>query len=193
MYHRTKHTCVMTVVERSLINLVLKECHDSNFSGHLSEDRTREKLKAIIWWPMLQKDVAEYCKTCDRCQKAHRSTGKRLRNMIKIQEPSRPWEIVHMDWVSGLPPGGDRSYNACLVIVEIFSKTPIFLPFRKHATAMDTALLLWNRVVSSTGKLTNIISDRDTKLTSALWTNIHQLFGTKLSFSTAYPPQTCEP
>ncbi|MBW0579434.1 hypothetical protein O181_119149 [Austropuccinia psidii MF-1] len=55
---------------------------------------------------------------------------------------------------------------------------------------MDTALLIWNRVVSWTGIFTNIISDRDPKFTSALWTNIHQLFGTKLSFSTAYHPQT---
>ncbi|MBW0589107.1 hypothetical protein O181_128822 [Austropuccinia psidii MF-1] len=55
---------------------------------------------------------------------------------------------------------------------------------------MDTALLIWNRVVSWTGVFKNIISDRDPKLTSALWTNIHQLFGTKLSFSTAYHPQT---
>ncbi|MBW0555820.1 hypothetical protein O181_095535 [Austropuccinia psidii MF-1] len=31
IYHRTNHTCVMTVVDRSLINLVLKECHDSPF------------------------------------------------------------------------------------------------------------------------------------------------------------------
>ncbi|MBW0548606.1 hypothetical protein O181_088321 [Austropuccinia psidii MF-1] len=51
-YHRTKHTCVMTVVDRSLINLVLEESHDSPFSGHLSEDRKREKLKTCIWWPM---------------------------------------------------------------------------------------------------------------------------------------------
>ncbi|MBW0517553.1 hypothetical protein O181_057268 [Austropuccinia psidii MF-1] len=36
----------------------------------------------------------------------------------------------------------------------------------------------------------NIISDRDPKFTPALWTNIHRLFGTKLSFSTAYHPQT---
>ncbi|MBW0549082.1 hypothetical protein O181_088797 [Austropuccinia psidii MF-1] len=42
-YHITNHTCVMTVVDRSLINFVLKECHDSPFSGHLSADRTREK------------------------------------------------------------------------------------------------------------------------------------------------------
>ncbi|MBW0524076.1 hypothetical protein O181_063791 [Austropuccinia psidii MF-1] len=35
-----------------------------------------------------------------------------------------------------------------------------------------------------------MISNRDPKFTSALWTNLHQLFGTKLSFSTAYHPQT---
>ncbi|MBW0509216.1 hypothetical protein O181_048931 [Austropuccinia psidii MF-1] len=54
---------------------------------------------------------------------------------------------------------------------------------------MDTALLIWNRVVSWTGIFTNIISDRDPKFTSALCTNLHQLFGSKLSFSTAHHPQ----
>ncbi|MBW0585744.1 hypothetical protein O181_125459 [Austropuccinia psidii MF-1] len=110
--------------------------------------------------------------------------------MMKIQEPSRPWEIVHMDWVTRLPPGGDRSFNDCLVIADRFSKTPIFLPCQKDDIAMDTALLIWNRVVSWTGIFTNIISDRVPKLTSALWTDLHQLFGTKLCFATAYHPQT---
>ncbi|MBW0546096.1 hypothetical protein O181_085811 [Austropuccinia psidii MF-1] len=54
IYHRTEHTCVIKVVDRSLINLVLKECPDSPFSGHLSEERIREKIKTCIWWPMLQ-------------------------------------------------------------------------------------------------------------------------------------------
>ncbi|MBW0460753.1 hypothetical protein O181_000468 [Austropuccinia psidii MF-1] len=60
IYHRTKHTCVMTVVDISLINLILKEFHESPFSGHLSEDRTREKVKTCIWWLMWKNDVAEY-------------------------------------------------------------------------------------------------------------------------------------
>ncbi|MBW0504506.1 hypothetical protein O181_044221 [Austropuccinia psidii MF-1] len=34
------------------------------------------------------------------------------------------------------------------------------------------------------------MSDRDPKLISALWRSLHNLFGTKLSFSTAYHPQT---
>ncbi|MBW0584841.1 hypothetical protein O181_124556 [Austropuccinia psidii MF-1] len=170
----------------SLINLVLKECHDSPFSGNLSEDRKREKIKTFIWWPMWHKDVAEYYRACGSCQKANKSTGKRLGNKIKIQEPRKPWEIVHMDWVTGLPPGGYRSYNSCLVVFDRFSKTPIFLPRHRDDTAMGIVLLIWNRVISWTGIFANIISDRDPKFTSALCENLHQLFGPKLSFSTAY-------
>ncbi|MBW0515702.1 hypothetical protein O181_055417 [Austropuccinia psidii MF-1] len=102
----------------------------------------------------------------------------------------RPLGSFHMDWVTAIPPSGDKSYNACLVIVDRYSKTPIFLPCHKDDTAMDTALLLWSRVISHTGLFKNILSDRDPNFTSALWTNLHRLFGTKLSFSTAYHPQT---
>ncbi|MBW0486086.1 hypothetical protein O181_025801 [Austropuccinia psidii MF-1] len=95
-----------------------------------------------------------------------------------------------MDWVTALPPGGDRSFNACIVLVYRYRKTPISLPCHKDNTAMDTAIMIWNRVISHTGLFQNIISDRDAKFTSALWTNIHSLFGKNLSFSTAYHPQT---
>ncbi|MBW0511771.1 hypothetical protein O181_051486 [Austropuccinia psidii MF-1] len=70
--------------------------------------------------------------------------------MIHIQEPKSPWEVVHMDWVTALCPSGDKSYNACLVIVDRYSKTLIFLPCHKDDTAMDTALLLWSRLSFST-------------------------------------------
>ncbi|MBW0588538.1 hypothetical protein O181_128253 [Austropuccinia psidii MF-1] len=40
IYHRTKHSCVMTLCSRLLINTILHECHASIYSGHLSEDRT---------------------------------------------------------------------------------------------------------------------------------------------------------
>ncbi|MBW0470721.1 hypothetical protein O181_010436 [Austropuccinia psidii MF-1] len=95
-----------------------------------------------------------------------------------------------MDWVTALPASGDKIYNACLVIVDRYSKTPILLPCQKDDTDMDTALLLWSRVISHTGLFKTIISDRDPKFTSALCTNLHIFFGTKLSLSTAYHPQT---
>ncbi|MBW0553744.1 hypothetical protein O181_093459 [Austropuccinia psidii MF-1] len=110
--------------------------------------------------------------------------------MIHIQEPKSLWEVVHMDWVTALPSSGYKSYNACLRILDRYSKTPIFLPCHKDDAAMDTALLLWSRVIFNKGLFKNIISDRDPNFKSALWTNLHRLFGTKLPFSTAYHPQT---
>ncbi|MBW0547376.1 hypothetical protein O181_087091 [Austropuccinia psidii MF-1] len=110
--------------------------------------------------------------------------------MIQIQEPKSPWQIVHMDCITALTPGGARSYNSCLVLVDRYSRTPMFLACHRDDAAMDTAIMIWNKAISHTGLFQNIISDRDPKLTSALWTNLHNLFGTKLSFSKAYHAQT---
>ncbi|MBW0493911.1 hypothetical protein O181_033626 [Austropuccinia psidii MF-1] len=138
----------MVLCSRMLIDTILLECHDKIYSGHLSEDRTMERIKTCAWWKSWRKYFIEYCHSCDRCQKANKATGKRFGLMIHIQEQSTPWEVVHMDWVIALPPGGDKSYNACLVIVDRYSKTPMLLPCNKDDTAMDTALLIWDRVIS---------------------------------------------
>ncbi|MBW0484584.1 hypothetical protein O181_024299 [Austropuccinia psidii MF-1] len=90
-----------------------------------------------------------------------------------------------MNWFTELPPSGDKRYNCCLVAVERYRKNPILLPCHKDDTPMDTASLLWNRAISHTGLFKNILSNRPPKITTAIWTNIHIFFGTKLSFSTA--------
>ncbi|MBW0524402.1 hypothetical protein O181_064117 [Austropuccinia psidii MF-1] len=118
------------------------------------------------WWQSWRKYTIEYCHTCDRCQNANRSTGKKFGLMIHIKKPKSPWEVFHMDLVTALPPSGDRDYIPFLVIVDRYSKAPIFLPCHTDDTAMDTTLCLWNGVISDIG-----------------------FFGTKLSFSTAYHPQ----
>ncbi|MBW0563751.1 hypothetical protein O181_103466 [Austropuccinia psidii MF-1] len=158
----------MALTDITVIDTILHECHDSVASGHLLEDRTLERLKTCSWWPNWKKYAAEYCQTCDGCQKANRSIGKKFGMMIQIQEPKSPWEIAHMDWVTALPPVGDRSYNAFLVLVDRYSKTPMFLPCHKDETAMDTTIMVWNKSISHTGLFQNIISDRDPKFTSAL-------------------------
>ncbi|MBW0584217.1 hypothetical protein O181_123932 [Austropuccinia psidii MF-1] len=72
--------------------------------------------------------------------------------IIQIQEPKSPWEIAHMDWVTALPQGGDRSYNACPVLVDRYRKTPMFLPCHKDGTA----IMIWSKVISHTGLFQNI-------------------------------------
>ncbi|MBW0525966.1 hypothetical protein O181_065681 [Austropuccinia psidii MF-1] len=95
-----------------------------------------------------------------------------------------------MDWVTALPPGGDRSFNEFLMLVNRYRKKTMLLPCNEYDTAMETAMMIGNTVISHTGLFQNIISGRDPKFTSALWINLHKLFCTKLSFSTGYHPQT---
>ncbi|MBW0554190.1 hypothetical protein O181_093905 [Austropuccinia psidii MF-1] len=57
LYHRSKHTCVMVLCSRMLINTILLEFHYNIYSGHLSEYRTMEIIKTCAWWPSWRKDV----------------------------------------------------------------------------------------------------------------------------------------
>ncbi|MBW0531678.1 hypothetical protein O181_071393 [Austropuccinia psidii MF-1] len=87
LYHTSKHTCVMVLCSKMLINTIMLECHDNIYSGNLSDERTMERTKRCAWWPYWRKDVIEYCHSCDRCQKANKATGNRFGLMIHIQEP----------------------------------------------------------------------------------------------------------
>ncbi|MBW0538519.1 hypothetical protein O181_078234 [Austropuccinia psidii MF-1] len=158
--------------------------------GHMSEDRTRERVASTAWWPKWEQELSEYINTCERCQKENRKHGKKYGLLQHIEEPKHPWETINMDWVTGLVPGGKENYNSCLIIVDRFSKSMRCVPCHKEDTAMDTALLFWNNIISTCGVPKIIISDRDPKFTSEFWTNLYDMLGTKLAFSTAYHPQT---
>ncbi|MBW0554811.1 hypothetical protein O181_094526 [Austropuccinia psidii MF-1] len=58
LYHRTKHTRVMALTDRTLINSILHECPYSVAAGHLSEDKTLERVKTCSWWQNWKKDVS---------------------------------------------------------------------------------------------------------------------------------------
>ncbi|MBW0569462.1 hypothetical protein O181_109177 [Austropuccinia psidii MF-1] len=54
---------------------------------------------------------------------------------------------------------------------------------------MDKALLIWNNLTSTCVGPKIIISNRGPEFTSGFWTNLYEILGKKLSFSTAYHPQ----
>ncbi|MBW0510156.1 hypothetical protein O181_049871 [Austropuccinia psidii MF-1] len=86
IYHIRENSCVMTLGSRFLANTIIHECHDIIHSGHISEDRTLEKVKNCVLWKYWRKETIEYFHNCDRFQKENRSTGKELGLMIHIQE-----------------------------------------------------------------------------------------------------------
>ncbi|MBW0542468.1 hypothetical protein O181_082183 [Austropuccinia psidii MF-1] len=77
LYHREKHTSALTVVDRDHISLILQECHDCRYMGHMSEDRTKERVASTALWPKWEQELSEYINNCERCQKANRKHGKK--------------------------------------------------------------------------------------------------------------------
>ncbi|MBW0486905.1 hypothetical protein O181_026620 [Austropuccinia psidii MF-1] len=187
LYHREKDTSALTIIERDHTSWILQECHDCLYMGHMSEERTKERVAS---WPKWEQELSEYINNYERCEKANRKHGKKYRLLQHIEEPKHPWETINMDWGIGLVPGGKENFNACLIVFDRLSKSMRCLTCHKEDTAMDTALLFWNNNISTCGVPKIIISDRDPKLTSEFRTNLYEILVTKLAFSTAYHPQT---
>ncbi|MBW0590024.1 hypothetical protein O181_129739 [Austropuccinia psidii MF-1] len=151
LYHREKHTSAHTIIDRDYISLILQEFHDCPYMGHTREDRTKERVASTAWWPKWAQELSEYINTCGRCQNENRKHGKKYGLLQHIEEPKHPWETINMDWVTGLVPGSKENFNACLILVDRFSKSMRCLPLHKEHTAMDTALLFWNKIISTCG------------------------------------------
>ncbi|MBW0509345.1 hypothetical protein O181_049060 [Austropuccinia psidii MF-1] len=178
LYNRGKHITSLTVIDSDHISLILQECHDCPYRGHMSEYRTKERVKSTAWWPQWE-----------RFQKENRKHGKGYGLLQYIEETKHPWETINMDWVIGLVPRGKENLNAFLVIVDRYIKSVRCLACHKEDTAMDTHLLLCNTIISTCGVPKIIISERDPKFTSQFWTNLYDMLGKKLSFSTDYHSQ----
>ena len=94
-----------------------------------------------------------------------------------------------MDFVTGLPRtlGGN---NAIWVIVDWLTKSAHFLLMKVNFSMDCLASLYVKEIVRMHGVPVSIVSDRDPRFTSRFWHSLQKALGTKLSFSTAFHPQT---
>ncbi|MBW0480985.1 hypothetical protein O181_020700 [Austropuccinia psidii MF-1] len=75
-YHREKHTIALTVVDRDHICLILQEFLDCTHMGHMSGDRTKQRVATKGWWLKWEQELIGYINTCERCQKENRKMGR---------------------------------------------------------------------------------------------------------------------
>jgi hypothetical protein len=71
-------------------------------------------LQKYFYWPNLQKDVGKYIKSCTACAIA-KPTIKKQGLYTPLPTPSRPWESISMDYMSGLP--STKHGNDCVFVV----------------------------------------------------------------------------
>ncbi|KAL5808962.1 hypothetical protein ACOSQ3_029653 [Xanthoceras sorbifolium] len=167
---------------------LIKECHDTKWAGHPGQQRTRALLEATYYWPHMRDDIEAYVKTCLVCQQDKNEQQSPGGLLEPLPIPERPWESVTMDFISALPKSD--GCGSIMVVVDRFSKYATFIAAPTDCTAEQAARLFLRNVVKYWGVPRTIISDRDPRFTGKFWTELFNLLGSKLHFSTSFHPQT---
>uniref|UniRef100_A0A8C5Q1Z6 Gypsy retrotransposon integrase-like protein 1 n=1 Tax=Leptobrachium leishanense TaxID=445787 RepID=A0A8C5Q1Z6_9ANUR len=167
---------------------ILRLFHESRFAGHFGVEKTLTLIKRHLWWSTLAKDVKEYVTTCSVC---NRSKSSRLRPTGLLQPlpvPERPWSHLAMDFLVELPPSS--GHTVIFVVVDRFSKMAHFIPLKKLPSSNELEHIFTKEIFRLHSIPNVIVSDRGSQFISKFWRGFCLQLGVKLSFSSAYHPQT---
>ena len=116
----------------------------------------------------------------------HRLPGGLLHS---LPVPEWKWEHISMDFVQGLPLT-QRKHDAIWVVVDRLTKSAHFLPVTMEYPIERLSELYVREIMRLHGVPVSIVSDRDPRFTSRLWSELQRQLGTQLNLSTAYHPQS---
>jgi hypothetical protein len=158
----------------------LKEDHDSDYSIHPGSTKMYQDLKQKYWWYGLKRDVVAHVAVCDVCQRVKAEHQRPAGLLHPLKVPEWKWEEIGMDFIIGLPRT-PKGYNSIWVIMDRLTKVAHLIPVKTTYKRSQLAELYMARIVCLHGV---------PKKTSIFWKSFHENMDTKLSFSSAYHPQT---
>lgn len=173
-------------VPKSEVNYVLNWIHDSPFeSAHAGATRFIARLSEMFFWKTLIKDANEFADTCNICQKIKADHRKKMGALRPAHIPTRPFATVSLDLITGLPPSGEETYTAVLVIVCKLTKFAIIIPTHDTLDREGFAKLFTERVANVFGLLDRIIADRDKRWATNFWKSVVAQYGSVMALDVA--------
>ena len=167
---------------------ILKEYHDAPLAGHPGVKRMKKLMEGKMEWSGMEKDIEEYVKGCQECQKNKPDRRKRTAPLQPLPITLHPWERISVDLIGPLPESG--GYNAIMVVVDYFTKMKVFIPTTIELTAMGAAELFKNHAFKRFGIPKGVVSDRGPQFVAEFIKELWKSLGVKGQPSTAYHPQT---
>jgi hypothetical protein len=174
---------------KDLIRQVLESEHDTKVAGHMGQDKTIELIRRNFWWPKMDEAIINFVRSCLQCQRNKAARHQPYGLLTPMELPYAPWQSIAMDFITDLPLS--EQCDQLWVIVDRFTKMAHFIPLLKDGkTATDLARIFAREVWRHHGLPLDIVSDRDSRFTSAVWQEFLKLSGIKPRMSTAFHPQT---
>ena len=169
--------------------IIIRECHDAAYSGHLGIEKTTELVERSFVWDGMAGDIKEYVSTCPTCQQIKHSTQKKAGLLQPLEIPDEKWSHISMDLITQLPVSRNGK-DAIVVFVDRLTKMIHMAPIKTAIKPPELARVMVQTVVKYHGVPKAIVSDRDPRFRSHFWQALMKSLGTKLQMSTAYHPQT---
>ena len=116
--------------------------------------------------------------------RAKASTRGEIGRLKPNDVPMDRMHSISMDLIVGLPP--INGYSMVIVVVDRLSKKIFTIPLQTTTKALELATILFERIFHEHGVPLQIILDRDSKMTSAVWRNFFKIIGCELTMSYAY-------
>ena len=125
----------------------------------------------------MEEDVKDYVWACDICQRDKSSHHRRFKELEPLKVPYRPWSSISIDWIIDLPES--NGYTQIWVVVDRYTKMGHLIPLPKRVNVKDIMKIFLQQIWKLHRLSTDIISDRDTKLTSHFWQVLIDLLGVR--------------
>src|SRR5882672_5070599 len=103
------------VIEKDREKIIYQN-HDIPMAGHPGVKRTIELVSRTYWWETLRKDIEEYVRGCERCQRNKIIRQKKNAPLQPMDPASEPWERISVDLVGPLPKS--QGYNMIMVVSD---------------------------------------------------------------------------
>ena len=116
--------------DTELKKTVLKEMHCVPYSGHPGFARTLEVTRTSFYWKHMTQDVRAFVVDCPVCQTEKSSHLQPAGRLMPLALPTRKWEHVAIDFVTGMPDDGGM--NAIMTVVDKATKMTHFHPMQRY-------------------------------------------------------------
>ena len=178
---------LLIVLPNCLINLVLKQLHNSVTGGHLGVKKTLSKIRDRYIWYKQRADVENWCKLCDVCA-SKKPPHKKPLAPLQQYNVGAPLERIAVDILGPLPR--TRKGNRYLMVVgDYFSKWTDAIPIRDQE-ATTVAQKLVEHFIVIFGVPMEIHSDQGSNFESKVFREMCKILGLHKTRTTGLRPKS---
>ena len=175
-----QHGCILwglrVVIPAGLRGRILSTLHET----HTGMVKTKAIARTRVWWPSIDRDIEEQCRSCSSCMAISKDPTKAP--LHSWEYPDTPWSRIHIDFA------GPFLGHMWLIYVDAYSKYSGVIRMKNTIAAETTDKLI--NLFAQFGLPKQIVSDNGVQFTSGEFDEFCKRYGIHHIRSAPYHPAT---